>query len=346
MTKDEILQRMLDNVPDALDKREGSVIYDALAPVAYEMEQEYIAMEKMLANTYARTADRDGLILRAEEIGLVPFPATYAIRKGVFTPSTLEIAIGERFNYETLNFKVIEKISTGTYKLQCESIGAEGNLGAGMLLPINYVQGLETATLTDEVLIYGEDEESTEDFRKRYFDKINSEAQDGNVAQYKKWAAEYPGIGNAKVFPLWNGANTVKVSILNTENGLASSTLISDFQEYLDPGSTGLGNGVAPIGAIVTVSTATATNITVSGTITLADGYTEIEGLNEDIEKYFKSISYSKSVVSLIGIGSVILNNASVDNVSNLKINNGISDVTLGDEKIPVLYNADWTVAS
>ena len=34
MTFDVIMQRMLDRVPDDLDKREGSVIWDALAPAA------------------------------------------------------------------------------------------------------------------------------------------------------------------------------------------------------------------------------------------------------------------------------------------------------------------------
>ena len=31
-TTETILRRMLDKVPDSLDKREGSIIYDALAP--------------------------------------------------------------------------------------------------------------------------------------------------------------------------------------------------------------------------------------------------------------------------------------------------------------------------
>ena len=35
MTYEHILQGMLNRVPDDIDKREGSVIYDALAPAAY-----------------------------------------------------------------------------------------------------------------------------------------------------------------------------------------------------------------------------------------------------------------------------------------------------------------------
>ena len=38
VTYEDILQRMLDRVPDSMDKREGSIIYDALAPAAVELQ--------------------------------------------------------------------------------------------------------------------------------------------------------------------------------------------------------------------------------------------------------------------------------------------------------------------
>lgn len=37
MSYEGILQRMLDRVPNTFDKREGSIIFDALAPAAMEM---------------------------------------------------------------------------------------------------------------------------------------------------------------------------------------------------------------------------------------------------------------------------------------------------------------------
>ena len=42
VTYEDILQRMLDRVPDSMDKREGSIIYDALAPAAVELQLMYI----------------------------------------------------------------------------------------------------------------------------------------------------------------------------------------------------------------------------------------------------------------------------------------------------------------
>lgn len=342
-TKEEILQRMLEQVTDRLDKREGSVIYDTRAPAAYELSLAYEEMQRLYANTYARTADRQGLIECAAELGLQPYPATYAVRKGVFVPTGIDIPIGARFNYEKLNFAVTEKISDGEYMLTCETIGTVGNEGSGLLIPIEYIQGLETAELVD-ILVYGEEEKDTEAFRERYFESINSEERDGNIAQYKAWVSAFPGIGNAKIMPLWNGANTVKVSILDTENGIASDTLVEAFQEYLDPGSAGLGNGVAPIGAIVTVSTATQVPIDLTGTVILAEGYSNIEGVEEAVRKHLSSISYAKTTVSYMSLGAAIQDCPCIEDLSNFLLNGSTANLALGSEEIPVLQNLSLAV--
>ena len=42
ITEEVILQRMMDRVPSSMDKREGSIIHDALAPTAIEHQLLYI----------------------------------------------------------------------------------------------------------------------------------------------------------------------------------------------------------------------------------------------------------------------------------------------------------------
>lgn len=42
MTFESILSAMLQRVPDTVDKREGSVIYDALSPAAAELAKAYV----------------------------------------------------------------------------------------------------------------------------------------------------------------------------------------------------------------------------------------------------------------------------------------------------------------
>ena len=175
VTYEDILQRMLDRVPENMDKREGSIIYDALAPAAVELQLMYIEFDVILKETFGDTASREYLIRRAAERGITPQPATYAFLKAKTVPSDLQIPLNSRFSLNDLNYYVVEKISDGEYKMQCETIGKIGNGYFGDMIPIDYIQGLESIELTD-LLIPGEDEEDTELLRQRYFDSFDSKA--------------------------------------------------------------------------------------------------------------------------------------------------------------------------
>ena len=37
----------------------------------------------------------------------------------------------------------------------------------------------------------------------------------GNIAQYRQWAKEIPGIGGVQVYPVWAGGGTVKLSTVS-----------------------------------------------------------------------------------------------------------------------------------
>lgn len=203
VTYREILERMLNRVSDKFDKREGSVIFDTHSPTALELEILYVELNRMIAEGYGDTASREYLILRCKERGIIPYPATYAVLKGTFTPETVDV-IGKRFNLGSLNYIVTEKIADGEYRVQCETPGTVGNQYFGQLIPIEYVEGLETATLT-EVLIPGEDEEDTEDLRTRYFNSFDEKAFGGNVRDYIEKTNAIPGVGSTKVTRVWNG---------------------------------------------------------------------------------------------------------------------------------------------
>ena len=197
-----ILQRMLDRVSDGFDKREGSVIWDTHSPTALEFQNLYLELENILQESFGDTASREYLIKRAKERGLTPTSASKAVLKGVFTPSTVDVK-GKRFNLSTMNYTVGEKIEDGVYKVECETVGAIGNQYFGTITPIDYVEGLETAQLV-EVLIPGEDEESTESLRKRYFASFSDIAYGGNKADYIAKTNSISGVGATKVTRVWN----------------------------------------------------------------------------------------------------------------------------------------------
>ena len=251
ITFEVILQRMLDRIPNNIDKREGSIIYDALAPAAVELQNMYIDLDVILQETFADTSSRTYLIKRASERGLSPYPATYAVLKGVFN---INVPIGSRFSLDEYNYTVTEKIEDNVFKLQCETIGVEGNRHFGTLIPIEYIRGLESAELT-ELLIPGEDEEDTEEFRQRYFDSLDPQSFGGNIADYKQKVKSIQGVGGVKVYPVWNGGGTVKLVVLDSEYKKPTTELIDLVQTTIDPiQNQGTGLGLAPVGHVVTVT--------------------------------------------------------------------------------------------
>lgn len=340
-TYDAILARMLEKIPDTLDKREGSIIFDALAPVAAELAQAYIEMDVILNESFADTASREYLIKRAAERGLSPSPSTYTVAKGEFN---IDVSVGDRFSCGDYNYVATEKISTGKWKLKCETAGSTSNGNLGMLIPIDYIDGLESAQLT-EVLIPGEDEEETEDFRNRYFSTLSTKSFGGNKSNYIEKVNEIPGVGGVKVYPVWNGGGTVKLVIINSEYGKASDALIDSVQTIIDPTvNQGAGDGLAPIGHVVTVETVTETIVDITFSITYQEGYyfedikSYITGM---IDSYFlelrKTWADSDSLIIRISqLESRLLNVTGVLDVTGTTINGTASNLALGADDIPV----------
>jgi len=203
MTDDFLRERMLSRVSDKLDKRPSALIYDTIEPAANELAILYIELEYLILNSYGDTAAREFLALLCKDRGITPAPATHAVLKGVFTPDSVDVA-GQRFNIGDVNYMVTERISPGQYQVRCESLGTVGNQYLGQMIPIDYIQGLKTAELT-EILIPGENEEDTEDLRQRYFDSFNEQSFGGNRADYLAKVRGIDGIGSVKVTRVWNG---------------------------------------------------------------------------------------------------------------------------------------------
>lgn len=324
-----ILRRMLGRVAAKFDKREGSFIYDALAPTAVEHQNIYIALETVLSEVFPDTASREYLIKHCADRGLIPKPASYAIVTGQFTPANLEIPIGTRFSHEDYNYTVTQKISDGRYYMQCETIGSKPNIvTAGQLIPIDYVPGLQTAEIVG-VAIVGEDEEETETLRSRYMSSINSESFGGNRISYKQEILAMKGVGDVKEYSgaEWNGGGTVKCVIVDSSYGVPTDDLVSQVQKDIDPElpvfdgtviegtpytalagmqygleddgtqyriGSGEGKGFAPVGHFVTVVGANKTVVDITTSLVYKSGYSW-NNVKTDVEtvidEYFKTLN-------------------------------------------------------
>ncbi len=349
----DILQRVLGTVPDTLDKRMGSIIYDALAPACAELAQAYIALDVYADQTYLLTAVGENLDNKAYDYGIERNKATYSKRIGVFLDSqgnSMEIPIGSRWSTPVAsgghNYQVTEQLETGKYILTCETAGTVGNEYYGDLLPLESINNVGSATLTD-IYIGGEEAEGDENLRQRVLEKVKTHAFEGNIADYKAYVKSMEGIGDCLVIPVWNGGGTVKLLIVTSSYQIPAEAKVEEVQNLVDPPvNSGKGYGKAPIGHEVTVTVPEVFNINVEFNIILEDNFT-VAGVRENIKNaindYLKTVQRSwftedEVIIYISRIMVAILSVNGVVSINNLILNRDVKDITINPKDEDNLY--------
>lgn len=336
-----ILAEAQGQIPDDIQKNEGSLVYNALSALAYEIERLYIEADFILKQTYAATADYEHLKLRAADRGMYPYEATSARMRGEFN---VPVPIGARFNLRAYNYVVEEEIGQGAYVLRCEEVGAGPNGLSGALTPITFVEGLETAAIT-ETLIPGRDGEGHGAFYKRYLESFKSNSFAGNVTAYKTYINALSGVGGCRVFPVWKGPGTVKVVVIGSDWNKISDHQVTAIQEEVCP-EPGKGYGFAPIDHDVTIASVEEVGVSVTTSIVLEQGYDwasiedQVEGA---IEGYLCTIrkgwgdSEGTTTIYVSRLDSAVLDVHGVVDIQGTMLNGRTGNMILTDEQIPVL---------
>lgn len=351
-----LLAAMLARVPNDVDKREGSLIQTALGPAGYALEDAYLTLDRIQRSAFGLTAVGEDLDRKVAEAGLSRYRATAAVRLGEFGG---EVPIGSRFSTNTsdpLFFTVTERLGPGRYRLACETAGAVGNHYTGALVAVTHVPGLTSARLTD-ILIPGDDQEGDEALRARWVEYLNNKPFGGNVADYRHNILSMEGVGGVQVYPTWQGGGTVKCSVVGADFMPAPDTLLEVVQTAIDPEvNQGLGYGLAPIGARVTVCAPETVAVDISAVITAAAGCTLGQltpAIREEVETCLAAVrarwdvpvvpgtTQYAAVVYRARVSSAMLAVQGAVNVTGLTLNGADEDLQLlqrGDvQQIPIL---------
>ena len=340
-TYEAILQRCLARVSHQVDKREGSILYDALAPACVELAGFYIALSAVLDRAFPDTAVGEDLERKCAERSIHRQPATKAVRRAVFAGAT--VAVGTRFSGGSVNYAVT--VSDGGYQVTAEQAGELGNAYFGALIPIDYVAGLTVATL-EETLVAGEDAEEDDALRKRYFDSFDNQAFGGNVAYYKERVGALDGVGGVKVVRGASGGGTVGLTIVGSDWTVPSTELVQSVQTAVDPiVNHGAGVGFAPIGHTVTVAGVTGQTVDVAFTLTLERNVTWQSTqilVRQTIEDYLKELIQTWAdaphlVVRISQIETRILSISGVLDIEATTLNGQTSNLVLTAMQIPIL---------
>ena len=360
-TPQEILNRMLLTVSDDMDKRQGSIIYDTLMPLAFELHYLYTACDYIKTQSMPTTMDRDNLVEWAKTFNIEPLPATKAIveAKLVTEPSTHIVENGTRFSGGMYNYVVIEHNEGTTYTLQCETEGMVGNEYTGNIQPIYNVSQLKEASIT-RVTIPGEEEEDTESFRDRVEDLFLAKPFGGNYTQYREQVLSLQGVGGCKIIGTpTRQATYVDIYIVDGEYKKPTEELISSVQEAIHPileredketlETSGL--GLSPIGHDVTVRGVSEKGISIKTNIQFKSGYNwgrVQEEAEEALEKYFLSRAkewddLDSILLRVTAIEGALLDVDGIVDIWDTTVNDDPHTCTLLFNEIPVLESIEVT---
>lgn len=301
------LNLMLDNVPDDIDKREGSIAFDAIAPAAMVSAQQSLSLANIIRETYIKTAQGEFLDYRAVEHGTSRYAATNTEVKARFNDddgNPINVEIGDRFASiaeSPIFYTVIKANNDGTAEMQAEESGTSANSYLGQVLPVTPNDNLAWAEIV-EITIPARDKENDDHLRARLLNTNSWVAYGGNVADYLDMTSKIHDVGATQVYPVWDGPGTVKLVILNNDLMPASQTLIKKVKEEIDPEDKETqGYGLAPIDHRVTVTAPEAFRIDITMNVTIVDS-ANIDSIRANIktslEELFKSLRRDWSTIN------------------------------------------------
>ena len=305
-TFDTILRDMLSRVPDTLNKRDGSLIKTSLAAAAWTIEGLYLDLAWVQRQAYGTTASTDNLDMIVAECGLTRKPAVATVRYARFN---IAPPIGTSFTVRGVNdspyFELTKEAvlsEDASYpdapylgEVTCQTAGTIGNGYSGELSTVNFVPGLTDAIMLG-IVIVGEGEETDSALRERYKLAVGAVQFAGNIAAYKNFMLSQSGVGAVQVYPVWDGPGTVKISCVGTSFEPLTNEQLAVLQTAVCPPESGSltpsdkGYGMAPIGAVVTVSTPSATTINVTADVVIVTGSARtISEIQADAQTQFEA---------------------------------------------------------
>lgn len=339
-----ILERMLADVDPELDRREGSVIYDSLAPTATWIAEGYAQLDIALLNGFVETAGGDYIDLRMAEKGMTRRDAVKAQRR---VTSNVNIPVGTRLMINNVFFVAVASAALVSV-VEAEEAGTVGNVPGGSMTALDVVPGLTSAVMSDVLVVPGVERESDDSAKARYLEVVRQPSTSGNKADYRKWSLEVPGVGGVQVVPLANGRNTVRVYLIDADKRAVTPAVAQQVKDYIDPGD-GDGEGKAPIGAELEALPGIEVPINVTADLSLATGYTlqqVYDAFTPAFNAYIKELAYVDPFVRLTRVAAILLGIPPIIDYANLKINGTTGNLQMGTGQVAVPGSVTFNVVT
>lgn len=330
----EILAEMKKIAETGLDVREGSFTDHVLRAAALEIANDYFDQNRIIPIAFVNETSGKYIDMRANEYGITRkggerahATVTFKGSAGKTIPknTTVVTAAGLRFTTD-----ISATIETGLVivPVTAADVGTEYNV------PMNAIVSLQSG---GTVSVYGStaaeggtNGETDAELLARLIDKWRRPATSGNANEYRAWALSCDGVGAALVQPLWAGPGTVRVLITDMERQAATTELCNEVKRFIET--------VRPIGASVNVASATVQQINVTANVTLEAGVelSAIKAAYEDeLQDYFEETTLEETQkIRYNQVWYLLMNIQGVLDATNVKVNGGVTDITVSSGSI------------
>ena len=352
-TRNDILNRLVANASNSVyDTSKGSWMYDVFKSLSIELETAYKNNENEIKKRHIEDAtgkDLDKLVKQWANIdrknmtyasGKVQI--TNAIPGSIFYKNNC-VSIGE-INYSANSDVTADANGNLEVNVTCTTPGSVGNTAENTIIYFpKTLSGFSKSTVTNkDAFTNGYNEETDEELRERYYEKVGNQANGANSAQYVIWAKSITGIGDCKPIENWNGAGTLKLVLLDSNREPASTDLQKQVKDYIltvRPACSGE----------LTVEAASTKAININITIVKDAQYSDDiikSNISNNINKYLKSAidfgNDSENYVSYFVLAGIIQTTTGVKRLTALTLNDSNTDVLIGSTEIPILGSVTY----
>lgn len=362
-TVDNVHNDILSDIPDDIDKSEGSFVFDITRPFAtrlsYFLQYEFL---RGLSSAFPEYATRLYLEELGKGVGVEVKAAAYATgtitvtgTAGTVIPlgaifSTESSSGVESIDFQTTEEATISESGTVDIPVRCTKAGADGNVSAGTII-------MKSSDLPSGVLSVtnaqatkgGTDVEDTESLRERVVnvEQTKNVSYVGSTSDYKRWAEEVDGVGEAIPIPAQDNSGMVTIILTDANGDPASDTLCQKVSDHILGVTKNQGDRLTNInGSLLTVKAPTTVTIAVSGsvylngTVSLADVKTAfLTALSE-----YLTVASEEGTVKYQKICSILFNIAGVSDHSDVTVNGGTDNIAIAKDELAVSTAADITL--
>ena len=333
---DYYLDLMRSNVSD-LDTSEGGVVDGIFRSVAFALAAVQQDLQGFAAIAFPEDGSGAYLDARAADVGLTRKPGgtalayvTFAGEYGVKIPIGTVVQTAGGLAFRTLQNGTLAGSGINV-PVAAIDVGEKYNVAE------NEITTMQTATMAtvraSSAASGGSDPETDAALLQRLRSYLRQTPASCNTAQYIAWATSVDGVGYAKVIPRPNNTPyAVKLALVDEEMQPVSPEKAAEVAAQIET--------LREVNVTVTVEPASACEISVSASITPAEGVTAAEvqkALAESMAAYFRELTRTGGSVIYKKIEFLLLSVPGVEDLSSLLVNEDTSNISLGTDEVPVV---------